>query len=484
MMYRADKRNILRLLLLQILILISLALFCTGCKKQASSSTVSASIQSSEASTVTSSQSEHSSEITGTIFTEMSNFPYPFSGKLPITEMAPRELILTESEALYDYKTMWQLLYENYPLFTAIREELGIDASEVEAHYLSMLEQSCSNGQIEVSDFIALINECLLQFRHIGHLYLCPPTLRNDFISRLSGIQGKYGNLASLVNNERSERTYNAYRQQLQSTETSFYSIEHGDDELIDLFPESTVAVFPDISLGYVSDIPYMQIGTLSGWTEETKSELYAFLSVNKDADNLIIDIRGNGGGVTPSWQFVVQSLITKPASYKFILGYKQGKLNLWTDPELQNPDDYFQQVYLDESWKEEISGTASKAMDEMDTIVKFESTVGPAENSVRFNGHIWLLVDDGVASAAEELVQFCKQAKFATIIGTTTGGNGAGLQPHIIALPWSGLLIYYEPFFGLNLDGTCNAITGTTPDYMVGASTDALSKCLLLIEH
>ena len=48
--------------------------------------------------------------------------------------------------------------------------------------------------------------------------------------------------------------------------------------------------------------------------------------------------------------------------------------------------------------------------------------------------------------------------------------------------LPWSGLIVYYDPHIGFNPDGSCNGIIGTQPDYEVDAVT-ALTECLKLIE-
>ena len=51
------------------------------------------------------------------------------------------------------------------------------------------------------------------------------------------------------------------------------------------------------------------------------------------------------------------------------------------------------------------------------------------------------------------------------------------------MALPWSGLLIYYDPYLGFNPDGTCNGIYGTMPDCETSAAT-ALTDCLALIRQ
>ena len=67
----------------------------------------------------------------------------------------------------------------------------------------------------------------------------------------------------------------------------------------------------------------------------------------------------------------------------------------------------------------------------------------------------------------------------FARLVGETTGGNGRGGQPYTFALPNSGLLVYFDPYFSLNPDGSCNAIAGTRPDIETKPGMTALETCL-----
>ena len=100
------------------------------------------------------------------------------------------------------------------------------------------------------------------------------------------------------------------------------------------------------------------------------------------------------------------------------------------------------------------------------------------------FDGKVWLLVDGGCYSASEEFTVFCKQTGFATVIGTQTRGGGIGSgNPYVFPLPNSGMLIYYEPWYGFNDDGSCNQIIGAMPDMDIGGSRrDAFQFCMELI--
>ena len=77
-----------------------------------------------------------------------------------------------------------------------------------------------------------------------------------------------------------------------------------------------------------------------------------------------------------------------------------------------------------------------------------------------------WVLVDDAVYSAAESFAYFCKKTGWATLVGTTTDGDGLGWTPAMVDLPNTGILVRFSTQAGENPDGTCNAEAGTAPDY------------------
>lgn len=85
--------------------------------------------------------------------------------------------------------------------------------------------------------------------------------------------------------------------------------------------------------------------------------------------------------------------------------------------------------------------------------------------NPVGFKGRIFLLVDDKVYSSAESFAAFAKAAKWATLVGTRTGGDGIGIDPALVSLPNSGLIVRFPLEMGLNPDGSANEEFATAPD-------------------
>ena len=96
-----------------------------------------------------------------------------------------------------------------------------------------------------------------------------------------------------------------------------------------------------------------------------------------------------------------------------------------------------------------------------------------PAEDSIRYRGKIYLIVDDLCYSAAEGFASFCKATGFATVVGTWTGGNGIAFTPALVTLPNSGMVVWFPLTMGLNPEFSANEETHTLPEVMVEQSLD-----------
>ena len=89
-----------------------------------------------------------------------------------------------------------------------------------------------------------------------------------------------------------------------------------------------------------------------------------------------------------------------------------------------------------------------------------------------------WVIVSGYVYSSSEKFAIYCKSTGWATLVGTTTGGDGIGVTPVFAKLDRTGLLIRFTADVGLNpTTGQPSAFSGTVPDYPGG-----LDACLELI--
>lgn len=177
----------------------------------------------------------------------------------------------------------------------------------------------------------------------------------------------------------------------------------------------------------------------------------------------LIIDIRGNLGGSDSYWQGIVSKLIKNDIK---INGYRIYRNN----SEIVKKYTDVRNIKLEpiENIPMDVKKNAPK--ETLKEFIDFENTsyTIKANNDFKFEGNIYLLVDEKVYSSAESFAMFCKETKFATIIGQTTGGDGGGLDPVLVKLENSGLIFRMASGMYLNKDGICDEEFKTTPDFKI----------------
>jgi C-terminal processing protease CtpA/Prc len=202
--------------------------------------------------------------------------------------------------------------------------------------------------------------------------------------------------------------------------------------------------------------VAYVKVKSMSNKTLEADGKkLIEFYKSIKDYPYLIIDIRGNGGGTDNYWQKnIVEPLISQTKSAEFAMAYKGEYIKpfligrgITTKPISNLPQKF-----------------SSKYVLEMERFTATSRTVKP-QNSVGFSGNIYLLVDDYVYSSSETFAAFSKGTGFSKLVGTTTGGDGIGIDPCVMALPNSGLVVRFSLDMGISGDGMVNEKAHTKPD-------------------
>ena len=103
--------------------------------------------------------------------------------------------------------------------------------------------------------------------------------------------------------------------------------------------------------------------------------------------------------------------------------------------------------------------------------IITYPTELYNQKNPIDFDGKIYLLVDKGVYSSSESFAAFCKDSGLATLVGTTTGGDGIGIDPLFFSLPNSGIVIRFSSLLALNGDGTINEEVQTPPDIEIDSA-------------
>ncbi len=413
-------------------------------------------------------------------FEETESFPFPFDEELPIGDKS-EGFLMSVDQMLYDYDTMWQILEDNFPFWTAVEQEMGIELQTYREGFRNTLVNIYARqGYITQALFHDAISECLSKFNSVGHLYILPQNFRDTLKYYFADDSSTFGkHYLALLNHEKSEQYYELFQGIRNSYSTQ--NQQAGDtSQATDAQPsvENVVTVTgeaaPEVVMGYAEDIPYLKCGTFMDWTEETYTAVENFLLAQKDADQMIIDIRGNGGGNSNTWvKGIVPYLTNETLKWNILYGGKSGALNLWLNP------DYMAQAVKDDSWKERFPNVSEEKLEGLDFVMETDALV---EGESEFDGQVWLLVDESDYSTSDQFAVFSKDTEFATVVGKRTSGNGIGEQPYTMVLPYSGMTIYYESYVGFNEDGTCNGITGTTPDYWAKKGQTALDTCLEMI--
>lgn len=209
----------------------------------------------------------------------------------------------------------------------------------------------------------------------------------------------------------------------------------------------------------------YIKVSSFSSfYVDKDRDGIHKFYEQIKDYPNLIIDIRGNGGGSENYYtENLVPPLLNKSLKASFYMVFRNGD---YIKPFMRSKGIFAESVKKipdNLSYPEEIKK-------EFSTFISSTREISP-KNSVGFKGRIFLLVDSYVYSSAESFAVFAKSTGFATIVGTRTGGDGIGVDPAVVSLPNSGLLVRFPMEMGLNPDGTSNEETHTEPDVYVEQS-------------
>ncbi|MDN5331923.1 MAG: hypothetical protein PWP45_1148 [Tepidanaerobacteraceae bacterium] len=204
---------------------------------------------------------------------------------------------------------------------------------------------------------------------------------------------------------------------------------------------------------------------------EADRDEILEFFQSIRNYPFLIIDVRGNTGGNSDYWKYnIIPPLTNRYLSatfYKVFRGSEYTKKFLSGLPELKS-----------------ISALPENLTcpPEVSRHFTYFTTVGyhiSEVDSIGFKGEIYILVDEEVFSTAKTFVTFAKATKWATIVGTRTGGDGMGSEKPAIILPNSRLVIMFQNGMALNPDGSANAEFGTEPDIFAELTYEDFLKYL-----
>lgn len=182
-------------------------------------------------------------------------------------------------------------------------------------------------------------------------------------------------------------------------------------------------------------------------------SEALKFIQETELPDNIIIDLRENGGGMKSVCDALIGALSEKDIEF--------------------NADIYTTRKYDD---------CKSVRKSELPFESRFKKLYSQTEENLIYGErakkyNIYVLVSSVSLSAADRFATIIKNNNLGTVVGAfNTGGEAFG-SPNIAVLEKSGLYFYFTDYKYINSDGTDNSVYGTAPDIYVTLNDDFLKK-------
>lgn len=202
-----------------------------------------------------------------------------------------------------------------------------------------------------------------------------------------------------------------------------------------------------------------------SGYKNDGKIIKSFLKSSNGKYSKLIIDIRGNQGGVPYYfYENLIRPFMDKPVTYEQVAGMRRKYRNNLKPSVLKTLRKWCS------SKKEHVVN-----IEEVDAPLGFESTewvfyriirrIEP-RNRYDFDGSLYILVDSRTFSAADDYANAIKRIGLAKLVGrNTSGGSSAYIGSPVIRLPASGMILRVETEIVINPEGSINELFGTPPD-------------------
>lgn len=388
---------------------------------------------------------------------------------------------LTKEQRLEDYDYMWKTLEESYP-FLLVAERAGVDIKGIKDSY----RQSILDSDSDMA-FLSAVNSAIYNMGGFGHLMFFDAQTYFDYQNFYKSLEKS----SSKEFNDSFKPWYDAIRNP--ETQISYKKTVPAEqafvkaklEEMERLNPGSTdnqgAGAMPEEAENLALEIlelgktAYVKINSFTMENmEEDGKRLLDFYSKIQGYENLIIDLTENGGGSDRYWMdyIVAPNIDETLESSNYLLFQENG-----------NNKKYLASIGEEEKLPvsqlpnfENLNKDDTKGLSHF---IKNTTAIEPASGKKAFGGKIWVLTSDRIYSSAESFVMFCKNTGFAALAGTSTGGDGGGVDPVYIELPNSHYLIRYSMFYGINGDGSCNEEAGTAPDIEKREKETALDACL-----
>jgi len=391
-------------------------------------------------------------------------------------DIADSPLQLSTEQKIEDFQYLYETMNKLYPYWGEIKD-LGKDPEGLYNKYLEEVQKTESD--------MAFCNTVLAYFDEldaytIGHLSVMNPG-SYEYLKVLYGDIENRRSWFKVLSNPISTKLYSA----CDIDEVAQFK-RHKEDELENEEQKEAIKEIAldsnPIRLEVIEDgeVGYIKVPSFDALNiEEQVPKIRAFIQEHQDLEHMIIDIRGNGGGGDSYWReaFVSPNITEEQYYTNYYLYNLETIEDELTKPFIEEINAYlYEEKRKIEELPDSISLNSNGCQFEYFTCETQE--IKPHSQEVDYSGKFWLLIDKYNASASSSFIQFCKENQFATLVGEPDNGDNCNGDPFLFSLPNSGVIIRFDLFYGVNIDGTCNGISGCQPDIEC-ASVEALQVCL-----
>ncbi|WP_311491494.1 S41 family peptidase [uncultured Anaerococcus sp.] len=376
---------------------------------------------------------------------------------------------LSKSEMIGDFEYLFKELKESYPFFEVLKRKYEIDFLKNHDTYLKKV-RACKTE----ADFIKTLNEVMADL-HNYHAKIAD----SAYVDTTLKYYSQNWNQPSIY-----YEFLNLNRQVVRNR----YGLDGVQSQsgagLIKRKQSKTGDSKANISLESQGDMAILKISQMGDMNHIDQDEkvLDEFLKNKHMYKALVIDIRDNVGGNMEYWQnFLLPKLTKNPKQVVNHMFFKDSpKIRLLLQDNTLN---------MENLSNVDITGIRLDHPEDLKDFayyIKDTISINPDETK-RDNGYegpIFLLVDEGVFSAAEGFASFIKNTEFATIVGSQTGGDGITLGVINSVLPNSGLVFTYTNTLGYDPTGQINEENPTKPDIETTSYRQSIETIEKMIEN
>lgn len=309
--------------------------------------------------------------------------------------------------------------------------------------------------------------------------YDCP--YRSDLMFSTTGTQPVTLRLKSYDGTEYEEQYYCDYDLCYAYDMAWYYSDEvydyiTEDGELFETPPDAeddAVIVYTDEE----NDIAYLSISSLH-YSDGT--DIKEKISEYSGYDNIVIDLRGNGGGISTFFKEYIYPALYKDDAVFEVSGYIPK--NSYTD---RLYSDFFDMLIGIDVNDLRFSDTNEYPADMYDCnngeYYKYTLSRdfhGDSSLSYSDDRNVYYIVNYATCSSADEIAQVVKSCNLGKVVGTNTEGEGLIFGVCCDWMPNSLLMYIYSPSYVVDADGFDNSLYGTQPDIYGGVTFDGSLRC------